>query len=102
MKRLILFALLNVAINTYGGLAQGSTPSPLASTSGPAASGCAEKVDSIAIGNVVTIYKANMNLPGGLEKFLQPDNYVTQIQNATKAALTNCAIGSAVQNRTDQ
>jgi hypothetical protein len=61
------------------------------------------------VANLVTLYKANENVPGGLEIFQHPVTYVTQIRNAANkaaqpaaTAANNASVANAVQNRTDQ
>jgi len=69
--------------------------------------------NSTVVANLVTLYKANENVSGGLDIFQHPDTYVTQIQNATTkaaqsaakpaaTAANNASVAGAVQNRTDQ
>jgi hypothetical protein len=108
MQRSKIITLLFGATIISRSFCQGGTGGA-APVSDVAASNPSQTDNSGIVANLVTIYKANESVPGGLEIFQHPGTYITQIRNvAAKAAQpaatteNNASVAGAVQNRTDQ
>jgi hypothetical protein len=106
-----IFALLLGAMMASCCLSQTAPPAAISAPS--AASGSTSQpgpADNTAVAaNLVKLYKANENTPGGLEIFQHPVTYLTQIRKAAAqaaqpeaTAANNASVANAVQNRTDQ
>lgn len=103
MRRSTITATLLGVIAIYQAFAQSKVGEVVAGTIPTRPS---ETDNSTIVANLVTIYQANENVPGGLEMFQHPSTYIAQIlkseANTAQTATNTANVSNAVQKRTDQ